>query len=796
MDHKERSKLLVNNFRLLPIASAVFALSTGTTANSDELLEEIVVTATKRASDLQSVPIAVSAITDAALRSAGAEDFRDIQRLDPNLNFVGSQSNLNTTSIRIRGVGTTGNNTGFESSVGVFIDGVYQSRPGIALSELVDIEQVEILRGPQGTLFGRNTSAGAINIKTKLAAIDDDSAFVSVSYGDFNLKNIQAGFNVPINEVSAVRFAGSIRERDGTVEAEVPTAEDHNTTDRYILRGSYVWEPTLDSQLELRADHSHTDSICCAPVILTPYDPEASPLAGFFGADTVDSDKRIAPGENSFEKSTQSGVSVSYKKQFDELDVTYVASYRDVDTDNWGDSDFTATSFIITPENNPNNIHSTTETHEFRVNGEALDGSLDWLLGAYYLKESIAEEVNRSAGTQNDDLIDQLLTLNAQPLFTNDVAGSFASNLFFQDTEGYAIFTHNILRLDDDWSVTLGLRYADERKNGGMTPIDNGDTGVCAEALGTGIGSVITIACTPIYGPVNGALISPYSATFEDDAFTYTAGLDYQGIEDTLIYASISNGFKSGGINLDISGSGSNSGIGGAGNPTFDSETIDAKEIGLKTKFLDGALSLNAALFHMDIEDLQTLQFSGTAFQVFEVPEARSQGVELDFDWLVSENIMASLGYAFVETEADLQTNDADGECSEFNFDSSKSACGSSELSNAPEHRVVLSGYINVPLEDGWVFSVAPIVRYESSSRPDPADLRVKQGSNTIVDLNTGFENFDRGFEMDFWVKNVTDEVVNTRAFSTITAALTGATSKSTWLNEPRTMGVTFTQSF
>ena len=168
----------MKNLRLLPITCSVIALLAGPSAFSDELLEEIVVTATKRASDLQSVPIAVSAITDAALRSSGAEDIRDIQRLDPNLNFVGSQSNLNTTSIRIRGVGTTGNNTGFESSVGVFIDGVYQSRPGVALSEFVDIEQVEILRGPQGTLFGRNTSAGAINIKTKLAAIDDDSAFV------------------------------------------------------------------------------------------------------------------------------------------------------------------------------------------------------------------------------------------------------------------------------------------------------------------------------------------------------------------------------------------------------------------------------------------------------------------------------------------------------------------------------------------------------------------------------------------------------------------------------------------
>ena len=522
-------------------------------------------------------------------------------------------------------------------------------------------------------------------------------------------------------------------------------------------------------------------------------------LSGFFGADIVDPDKRTAPGENSFERSTQSGASVTYKKQFDNVDVAYVASYRDVNTDNWGDSDFTGQSFIVTPEDDPNNIHSVTETHEFRLNGDALDGSLDWLIGAYYLKESIAEEVNRSAGTDNDAL---LAALNVGPgavPITTTVAGSFASNHFFQDTEGYAIFTHNILRLTEDWSLTLGLRYADERKHGGMTPIDNADTtntGICSEAIASANPLVQLIGCTPIYGPVNGVFISPYSAKFEDDAVTYNAGIDYQGFEDTLIYASVSSGFKSGGINLDISGSGAPSATGGSGNPVFDSETIDAQELGLKTNLFNGAVRMNAAIYNMDIKDLQTLQFSGTAFQVFEVPEATSRGLELDFDWFINESVTASLAYAFVDTEADLQINDSDGSCREFNFDAGKSSCGESDLPNAPQHRVVLSGYVDVPLEDGWVFSITPIIRYESSSRPDPSDLRVKQDGNTIVDLNTGFENLDRAFELDFWVKNVTDEVVNTRAFNTISASLTGGTSKSTWLNEPRTMGMTITQNF
>ena len=207
----------------------------------------IIVTATRRASDVQDIPIAVTAVTPQELNRQGVNNIQTLSTVAPSFNIQSSQTESQGTSIRIRGIGTTGNNIGLESAVGVFIDGVYQSRPGVALGELVDVQQVEILRGPQGTLFGRNTTAGAVVVRNNPPDLNDFGGFVEATYGNYNFINVKGAVNAPVGETFGVRLTGAYRKRDGfLIDA---SGNDVNNKDRYMLRGQALWEPSPDMSL-------------------------------------------------------------------------------------------------------------------------------------------------------------------------------------------------------------------------------------------------------------------------------------------------------------------------------------------------------------------------------------------------------------------------------------------------------------------------------------------------------------------------------------------------------------------
>ena len=195
----------------------------------------IVVTATLRSENLQNVPIAVTAFNTATLEKAGVRDIRGLDQVSASFNLNSSQTESGGTTLRVRGVGTTGNNTGLESAVGIFLDGVYLSRPGIALGDLLDVSQVELLRGPQGTLFGRNTSAGALNIKTLKPNLNKFEGFANGTYGNYNLVNLQGGVSAPlINGVLGLRLSGAYRNQDGFQHST--TGAESNDRNRYIVR--------------------------------------------------------------------------------------------------------------------------------------------------------------------------------------------------------------------------------------------------------------------------------------------------------------------------------------------------------------------------------------------------------------------------------------------------------------------------------------------------------------------------------------------------------------------------------
>src|SRR5688572_22567951 len=269
-----RSAASLSVFALAGLSSAP-ALGQDATETTAQVEDEavtnqgdIIVTATRRSEVLSEVPIAVTALSGEQLTNSGVTDIRALNQLAPSLIVSGATSEVNFTA-RIRGVGTVGENPGLESSVALFIDGVYRSRTGVGLSELGEVERIEVLRGPQGTLFGRNASAGLINIVTKGPQFDFEG-YGSATYGNYDYIRLDGGVTGPITETIAARLDGVWQERDGFIKNVTPGEPDINDRDRWLARGQLLFEPSGALSVRLIGDYSQRRENCCGAVLLGP----------------------------------------------------------------------------------------------------------------------------------------------------------------------------------------------------------------------------------------------------------------------------------------------------------------------------------------------------------------------------------------------------------------------------------------------------------------------------------------------------------------------------------------------
>lgn len=372
-------------------------------ANADD----IVVTATRRAEALSDVPIAISAVSGETLQNTGATDVRALNQVAPSLLVSGATSEVNFTA-RIRGIGTVGENAGLESSVGLFIDGVYRSRTGVGLSELGDIERVEVLRGPQGTLFGRNSTAGLINITTKGPELGRFFGKGSMTYGNYDFWRVDGAVNAPVGANAAVRLDGVWQQRDGYIKALTPGEPDMNDRDRWLLRGQFAYEPTDALKVRLIGDYSKRNENCCAGVLLGPVrgltrqaDGSAAigsnalyGLVQALGANypTLTGDQRFqyatptTPGTRYTSDSKDWGVSGEISYDFGGATLTSITAYRDYKNKQGQDGDFNALG-LLDRFNLDRRFRLFSQ--ELRLQGELFDGRLDWLVGGYYSNEKL-----------------------------------------------------------------------------------------------------------------------------------------------------------------------------------------------------------------------------------------------------------------------------------------------------------------------------------------------------------------------------------------------------------------------
>ncbi|MDT9599501.1 TonB-dependent receptor [Sphingosinicella rhizophila] len=394
----------------------------------DSTDEVIVVTAQGREQILQDVPLAVSAVSAEALQNSGGSDIRSLNQLAPSL-LVSSTGSEANGSARIRGIGTVGDNPGLESSVAVFIDGVYRSRTGVGLNELGEIERVEVLRGPQGTLFGRNASAGLINIISKKPNLNEFEGFGEATYGNYDHIRIGGGITGPIGEGGlGFRLDGVYVNRDGFLKVVDPqggTESRVNDRDRLFLRGQLLYEPTDALEIRLIGDYTTRDESCCGAVYIetretfdptpaTPGDFSVAPsnrIADilrdpFFGETFPSGDDpyrrliSVSPGRTFRNKTEDYGVSLQVDYDLGPAALTSITAYREYKSGGAADLDYGRADIYYRDDDGNSYRQFKTFSQELRLQGSAFDDRLDWLVGGYYAHEDLRLVDNVRFGTQ------------------------------------------------------------------------------------------------------------------------------------------------------------------------------------------------------------------------------------------------------------------------------------------------------------------------------------------------------------------------------------------------------------
>jgi iron complex outermembrane receptor protein len=374
---------------------------------------DIIVTATRRNEALSDIPMAVSAVTAETLENSGATDIRQLTQVSPSLLVSSTSSEAGAGVARIRGIGTVGDNPGLESSVGVFIDGVYRSRTGVGLTELGQVDRIEVLRGPQGTLFGRNTSAGLISIITAQPRFQT-SVYGQADVGNYNFRRFELGATGAITDTIAARLDGVFVKRDGFLK-DVISGRDVNDRDRWLLRGQLLYQPSDDLSFRLIGDYSKRNEECCAAPYLPAFDVVAdgsggvthqpSSIAGLeraMGAvindDPFDRKVSITPGRSYRSDVKDGGLSGELNYDLGGAELTSITAYRYNKYTRGQDADFNNLDILYRDDDGSAFNRFKTFSQEIRVQGTTFNNRLDWLVGGYFANEKLRVRDNLAYG--------------------------------------------------------------------------------------------------------------------------------------------------------------------------------------------------------------------------------------------------------------------------------------------------------------------------------------------------------------------------------------------------------------
>lgn len=780
--------------------------------DDDKDVERIMVTASKRLKGLQESPVAITVVSGLAVDQAKVLDMNDLQTLVPTLRVTPLQRSINT-NFAIRGFGNGTNNTGIEPSVGIFIDGVYRSRAAAQIGDLPRLQQIEVLSGPQSTLFGKNASAGVINVRTMEPAHSLEGS-IELGAGNFNQKLVKGYITNGVTEELAFSLSGGFNKRDGYTDSVVGLNKINNR-DRWNIRGQALYEPTTDVTLRVIADYSEIDEACCtaADVINGPTTAAVRALGGVVLEDNdpfsyqsslnIDPDNTVQDG----------GVSVQLDIDFDGFSFTSISALRSNDSDFLNDVDYT--SLDILREGGHTKIDTLTQ--EFRLTSTGKQ-TLEWMIGAYIFQEEVITGDTLYYGDDIRSFFDALMTaggadgllagveqvygLEQGAFFSNE---SFVNSEFTQDNDAYSLFANFDYHITEDFTAIFGVSYTKDEKTITAEQINKDvlsglDIDTELTAFGVPLSLIPTLApAIPILNSIQ--LLPPMpslpndveQSKSEDSKTTWSMRLAYEVNDNFNVFATAATGFKASSWNL---GRNSNPFIAdqaameSAGvalaNQTYGGrfaspEEAKVYELGVKARFKKGAF--NVTLFDQTIEGFQSSIFIGTGYVLANAGKQSTQGLEFDSVYNPTENWSFTLAGTFLDPVYDSFVG-ATGLDGPVDLSGEKPA-------GIHERSITAGITYSYELENGAYGYVRTDYIYESEvylAENVPESLTREVGTlNATAGLN-----FDNGLNVQLWVRNLNnDEYLHSAFPPPIQAG-----SYNAYPSQPRMYGASISYEF
>jgi iron complex outermembrane recepter protein len=796
----------------LALGAVAFAQTAEQGSDDDEgLLTTVTVTAQKRAQDLQDVPLTVTAIGSQLLRDSGVRDIKDLTLLTPGLVVTSSSSEVSTTA-RIRGIGTVGDNIGLESSVGVVIDGVYRPRNGVGFGDLGELERIEVLKGPQGTLFGKNTSAGVINVITRRPDFElgGSAELTGTNFGGYEAA---LSLNGPlVDDKLAGRIYAAHRRRDGLYDVSTGGGPRELTedADRDVIatRGQLLFTPSESTSALLIVDYSRRTENCCAAVQIN--DGATAALIDAVAADSgvsrpADPFARLAFADRPTEQEIEDmGVSAELEFETAFGKITSITAWRTFEATLGQDADYTTADILWRNAGGPNGNEFKQLSEELRFSGET--EKLDWMVGAFYASEDLDSDLNLRYGTDFETYYSLALSAGMAPTLVNTLTGRPAQTAYgagqgYQDrfeqrSDSFALFTNNTFHFTESLHGTLGVRWTSEQKDLDSA-YTNSDAGagcaasraryaIIAGALpAAAVPGWFSFGCATFADPIYNGLTT--SQSIDESETSGTVKLAYDFTEQLMSYASYARGYKASGFNLDRE----RTPIASAGAPlfvadpdtSFAPETVDSYELGVKYASPGRMFRLNSSVFFQEFQDFQLNTFTGISFVVVSIPEVTSRGVDLDFDLAPVEGLVFNAGLTYAETEyGDFVPPFA-----------SLFRLPNAQMSFAPEWSGTVAATYEQKLGSSlmWRANVGAkyTSEYNTGSDLNPAKL---QDSLTLVNARLGFGAQDQKWLVEAWAQNLTDEEYYQLVFD---GTLQTGTLDA-YLGAPRTYGLTLRVQF
>ena len=716
--------------RTLGLALAGVLLITNTAWS--QVLEEIVVTAQKRAEDLQDAPVAVTAFTGEQLQQAGVYDSIGISNIVPNVT-VGTENARDAIFINIRGISQSERRNTSDPTTAFYMDGALVPRMSGINAYFYDVERIEVLRGPQGTLYGRNSTSGVVNVITKKPDLEAFGGDIQVGYGNYDAVDVKGALNVPFSDEFGARVAFTYAERDG-YRNNGPLVADGDDLDDLGVRGHLLWDLSENTSLLLSADYYEHQGVgpvsaqvecadlgCNIPVPSNP--ARTNPL-----------------NTEGFRDNTDTNFKIELNHSFSIADLTFIGSYRDHERDYLMDIDGTGASVFLPPAGRlvaiDGVVREVTESESFsgelRLNSNS-DGPLQWILGGFYLDEDIEGD------------------FRFQPVLPNGAH----LNVQFVDkgfnVESWAMFANASVDVTDRFTLNGGIRYTEDEK----------DKGGVNDPANPTAGSYMTVTIRELGRPVAPVFPRAQVANPSWSEVTYSFGLDWHINDDTLAYAKYSKGFKSGGFNR-----GSVDPLNPSGAPNvanlivYNPEQVLASEVGLKSTFLDGRARVNLSAFWYDYSDKEEAVVrviggipTNTAINA---GQATIYGAELESSILYGDyggRIDFNLGWLDAQFDEFVGLDDP-LTAGQDNLD-----LGGSDMVNAPDWNITAT-WIPVELE-ALNGILRPMVQFSFKSdyitRPHNQSVD-RQDSYTRTNASLHWESNRTGLFLEGFVHNIEDE--------------------------------------